>query len=110
MMIRAWTRPAGPALWKGKPYASGKNGGECPIIAKAAKLHMDGRLEGIIRSRKMEAHAGAYIYKYTVPVLYLAPEQEGMTILHMSDLHFSCGDRKGWPKAGVPAHSEKRNR
>ena len=84
-----------PAFQKGKPYASGKNGEAASIIAKAAKLHMDSRRESIIKSRKRAEHAGAYIYKYTVPVLYLAQEQEGMSILHMSDFHFSSNDVRG---------------
>jgi len=84
-----------PALQKGKPYASGKNGDAQSIIAKAAKLHMDCRLESIIKSREALEHAGAYIYKYTVPILCLAKEQEGMSILHMSDIHFNRNDGQG---------------
>ena len=78
-----------PALRKGEQY--GKNGRhEKKIIAQATKLYMDNKLESIKDSREAIEHAGTYIYKYSVPMLYLAPKQEGMTILHLSDIHFGA--------------------
>ena len=78
-----------PVLEAGKPYgANGRN--EDKIIAQATKLFMGKKLEAIKGSREAVEHAGAYIFKYSVPVLYLDEKQEGATILHLSDIHFGA--------------------
>ena len=76
-----------PKLKKGKPY-SHELSDTSKIIANAAKLFMDNKLKSINESREIVEHGGACIYKYSVPLLYLAKEQESATILHLSDIHF----------------------
>jgi len=82
-------------LRKGKAYSSNVETGP-DFIVKTAKQFMDGKRNEIEASRQKITHANAYIYSYRVPLLYLEPEQEGTTILHLSDIHFKVeGKRNG---------------
>lgn len=82
------------ALGRGKPYSANGEYSQA-IIMEAARHYMDEKLSTITGSRKAIGHQGAFIYSYRVPLLYLAPEQEGATILHVSDIHFNEQDDEG---------------
>ena len=86
-------------LRKGEPYA-GNGKGEPSNMAKAALQFMNKKREGIKGSRQAMAHAGAFVYSYRVPLLYLEQEQEGATILHMSDIHFKKDGKRNGQKIG----------
>lgn len=86
-------------LLGGKPYSALRDRGNRGLdsIGKASIRYMDMKRREIDASRvkkKLVDSYDAYVYSYTVPIIYLEPEQEGARILHMSDLHFKVDGRR----------------
>ena len=86
-----WHGMAHQRVDSGKPYGSSGSEKMPDIRAKTVK-YVAGKLKRIGKSRKLQKIAGKTLYSYNVPVLYLDKAQEGITILHLSDIHFGKKD------------------